>query len=151
MLGTTRAGVGRADRAVGLLLANGQAWDQLSADDHTMLAHLGPPHGPLMTWLEARLHEHGPQPWAVLREALRGHEHEHFAIRQGDLAAQSPDPDAEAAELAEVMTRLRIEHLKAQESEAIARAPTEPAQLQRYRELQELRKALEHRIGDPTL
>ncbi|HMN91709.1 MAG TPA: DNA primase [Hydrogenophaga sp.] len=151
MLGTARAGVGRADRAVGLLLANARAWEELSADDHTMLARLGPPHGDLLAWLEAWIHEHGPQPWAVLREALRGHEHEAFAIRQGDLAAQSPDAEAEAAEIAEVMTRLRIEHLKSLEREAIARATTEPEQLQRYRELQELRKALEHKIGDPTL
>jgi DNA primase len=151
MLGTPRAGVGRADRAVGLLLSNGGAWEQLSADDHAMLAHLPPPHGPVMTWLEARLHEHGPQPWAVVREALRGHEHEAFAMQQGDLAAQNPDPETEAAEIGEVMTRLRIEHLKAQESEAIARAATEPAQLQRYRDLQELRKALQHKIGDPAV
>lgn len=151
MLGTSRAGVSRADRAVGLLLANGAAWEQLSADDHAMLAHLPPPHGPVMTWLEASLHEHGPQPWAVLREALRGHEHEAFALQQGDLAAQSPDPETEAAEIGEVMTRLRIEHLKGLESEAIARAATEPDQLQRYRDLQELRKALQHKIGDPAV
>jgi DNA primase len=151
MLGTARAGVSRADRAVGLLLSNAGAWDQLSADDHAMLAHLPPPHGPVMTWLEARLHEYGPQPWAVVREALRGHEHEAFALQQGDLAAQSPDSEAEAAEIVEVMTRLRIEHLKALESEAIARAATEPAQLQRYRDLQELRKALQHKIGDPAV
>jgi DNA primase len=151
MLGTAQAGVGRADRAVGLLLANAQAWDQLSADDHAMLAQLGSPHGSLMAWLEAQLHEHGPQPWAVLREALRKHEHGDFAIRQGDLAAQSLDPETEATEITEVMTRLRIEHLKSLESEAIARASTDPEQLQRYRELQDLRKALEHRIGDPTL
>jgi len=151
MLGTARAGVSRADRAVGLLLSNAGAWDQLSADDHAMLAHLPPPHGPVMTWLEARLHEYGPQPWAVVREALRDHEHEAFALQQGDLAAQSPDSEAEAAEIVEVMTRLRIEHLKALESEAIARAATEPGQLQRYRDLQELRKALQHKIGDPAV
>ncbi len=151
MLGTARAGVGRADRAVGLLLSNGAAWEQLSADDHAMLAHLPPPHGPVMTWLEAQLHEHGPQPWAVLREALRGHEHEAFAQQQGDLAAQSPDAETEATEVVEVMTRLRIEHLKVLESEAIARAATEPGQLQRYRDLQELRKALQHKIGDPAV
>jgi len=151
MLGTARAGVGRADRAVGLLLANGQAWDQLSADDHAMLAHLAPPHGPVMTWLEAQLHEHGPQPWAVLREALRDHEHGAYALQQGDLAAQSLDAGAEAAEIVEVMTRLRIDHLRAQENDAIARAESEPDQLQRYLDLQKLRKALQHKIGDPAV
>ncbi|OGB84141.1 MAG: DNA primase, partial [Burkholderiales bacterium RIFCSPLOWO2_12_FULL_67_210] len=38
MLGQRRAGGSRADRAVGLLLANAQAWDSLSADDHALLA-----------------------------------------------------------------------------------------------------------------
>mgnify|MGYP006196812095 CR=1 FL=1 len=56
---------------MGLLLANAQAWDRLSADDHSLLAHLPAPHGAVFAWLEAQLHEHGPQPWAALREALR--------------------------------------------------------------------------------
>jgi DNA primase len=111
-----------------------------------MLAHLPAPHGPLMGWLEAQLHEHGPQPWAALREGLRGHPLEAFGIQQGDLAAETLDGDAETAEMEEVMMRLRIEHLKSLESEAIAQAGSDPRQLTRYRELQELRKALEHRI-----
>ena len=49
------------------------------------------------------------------------------------------------------MTRLRIEHLKAMESEAIALSAQDPAQLDRYREIQAIRKALEHRIGDPAV
>ena len=52
MLGQRLTGGSRADRAVGLLLANAQAWDQLSADDHAMLAHLPEPHGPVFAWLE---------------------------------------------------------------------------------------------------
>jgi DNA primase len=147
MLGSQRVGVTAADRAIGLMLANAQAWDRLSADDHAMLALLPAPHGPLMGWLEAQHHEHGPQPWAALREGLRGHPHEAFALQQGDLAARTLDGDTETAEMEEVMTRLRIEHLKIQESEAIAQASHDPHQLERYRELQELRKALEHRIG----
>ena len=151
MLGSQRAGVTAADRAIGLLLANAAAWDSLSADDHAMLAHMAAPHGPLMGWLEAQLHEHGPQPWAALREGLRGHPHEAFGIQQGDLAAETLDDEAETVETEEVMMRLRIEHLKAQESEAIARSSEDPSQLQRYRELQEQRKALEHRIGQPPV
>ncbi|WP_439519411.1 DNA primase [Hydrogenophaga sp.] len=152
--GHRRGVASRADRAVGLLLANAHAWDSLSADDHALLAHLDAPHGPLFSWLEGQLHEHGPQPWAALREALRGHEHEVFACAQADQVAMPTEPEAEmqeAQELQEVMTRLRIEHLKAMESEAIALSAQDPGQLDRYREIQALRKALEHRIGDPAV
>ena len=113
MLGQRRAGGSRADRAVGLLLANAQAWDTLSADDHAMLAHLPSPHGPVFAWLEAQLHEHGPQPWAALREALRGGEHEAFACGQVEQATMGADSALELAELADVMDRLRGDALEA--------------------------------------
>lgn len=61
---------GPADHAVRLLLRNQAWWDQLAADDHELLASLPEPHGPLCIWLEHRLHEHGPQPWSMLQEAL---------------------------------------------------------------------------------
>mgnify|MGYP006167380105 CR=1 FL=1 len=113
MLGQRRAGGSRADRAVGLLLANAEAWDTLSADDHAMLAHLPAPHGPVFAWLEAQLHEHGPQPWAALREALRGGEHEAFACGQVEQATMGADSALELAELADVMDRLRADALEA--------------------------------------
>jgi DNA primase len=111
MLGTRRAGGSRADRAVGLLLASPQAWDTLSADDHALLAHLPAPHGPVFVWLEAQLHEHGHQPWAAVREALRGHEHETFACVQVEQATLGGDPSAELSELNDVMHRLRRDGL----------------------------------------
>src|SRR5690606_5746243 len=128
MLGQARAGVTRADRAVGLLLANAAAWDRLPADDHAMLAHLPAPHGPIFAWLEAQLHEHGPQPWTALREALRGHEHEAYicaeveqatmgAIAHADLDQQ----DGELAELNRVIALLRIDALGAQAALLAAR------------------------------
>jgi len=98
---------------VGLLLANAQAWDQLSADDHAMLAHLPAPHGAVFSWLESQLHEHGPQPWAALREALRGNEHEAFVCAQVEQATAGADPALELAELADVMDRLRADTLEA--------------------------------------
>ncbi len=113
MLGQRLAGGSRADRAAGLLLANAQAWDRLSADDHAMLAHLPEPHGPVFAWLESQLHEHGPQPWAALREALRGSEHEAFVCAQVEQATAGADPALELAELADVMDRLRGDALEA--------------------------------------
>ena len=113
MLGQRLAGGSRADRAVGLLLANAQAWDQLSADDHAMLAHLPEPHGPVFAWLEAQLHENGPQPWAAVREALRDSEHEAFVCIQVEQATAGANPTLELAELADVMDRLRGDVLEA--------------------------------------
>jgi DNA primase len=112
MLGSRRSGGSRADRAVGLLLANAQAWDSLSADDHAMLARLPVPHGPVFAWLEAQLHEHGPQPWAALREALRGSEHESFVCAEVEQATMGADAGQELAELADVMDRLRADALE---------------------------------------
>ncbi len=113
MLGSRRSGGSRADRAVGLLLANAVAWDTLSADDHTMLVHLPAPHGPVFAWLEAQLHEHGPQPWAALREALRGSEHEAFVCAEVEQATMGADSGLELAELVDVMERLRADALEA--------------------------------------
>jgi DNA primase len=113
MLGSRRSGGSRADRAVGLLLANAEAWDSLSADDHAMLARLPEPHGPVFAWLEAQLHEHGPQPWAALREALRGNEHESFVCAEVEQATMGADSGLELAELVDVMDRLRADALEA--------------------------------------
>ena len=113
MLGSRRSGGSRADRAVGLLLANAEAWDSLSAEDHAMLAHLPAPHGPVFAWLEAQLHEHGPQPWAALREALRGSEHENFVCAEVEQATMGADSGLELNELADVMDRLRADALEA--------------------------------------
>ncbi|MDR7149050.1 DNA primase [Hydrogenophaga palleronii] len=114
MLGSRTAVASRADRAVGLLLANSQAWDSLTSDDHSLLAHLNAPHGPVVAWLEAQFHEHGPQAWAALREALRGHENEVWACAQVDQVLLGNDADAELTELAGIMQLLREDDLKAQ-------------------------------------
>ncbi|MBL0917748.1 MAG: DNA primase [Hydrogenophaga sp.] len=145
--GQRRGVVSREDRALGLLLSNPAAWDALSADDHHLLAELPAPHGPLFAWLEAQIHEHGHQPWAALREALRGQPHETLAAQAVDHCALTPGAEEDPEELAHVMLRLRIERLKALENEAIARAGNDPAELRRYADIQAQRKALEHQIG----
>ena len=143
MLGRARAGVTRADRAVGLLLANASAWDRLPADDHAMLAHLPPPHGPIFAWLEAQLHEHGPQPWAALREALRGHEHEAYICAEVEQATMGADPGAELTELAGVMALLRIDALSTQAALLAARAQQgDQAAYEEFKQLSERIKLL---------
>ena len=121
MLGRQTASQTRTDRAVGLLLANAAAWDGLSADDHSMLAHLPEPHGPVFAWLEAQLHEHGPQPWAALREALRGQPFETYACAEVEQATIAADSAAEREELAGVMHLLRRDDLQARADALAAR------------------------------
>ena len=135
----------RADHASRLLLGDMAALELLSAEDHTMLCELPPPHGPLFVWLEGQLHEHGAQPWVALREGLRGHASEQIAVRlmsENDISDKD-DSDADSDELRALLNRMLVERLKAQETEAIDAAKSDPTALQRYRELQARRRQLE--------
>ncbi|MDO8297598.1 MAG: hypothetical protein Q7T19_14300, partial [Caulobacter sp.] len=70
------------DRVLRLMLTDPQSWDKLGGEEHVLLCELPAPHGPLFVWLESQLHEHGPQPWAALREGLREHPQEKYAVDQ---------------------------------------------------------------------
>ena len=149
--------LGRADRVARIVLTQPEAWDWLSAEDHQLLAQEPEPHGPLFAWLERQGIEHGPQPWAALREALRGQPFEALALElnAGGLALQRPEdeePSADIAqpsaadlrrELRELLRRLHIDELKRRETELIAAAGRDPQALQHYRELQKRRLELE--------
>ena len=135
----------RADHAARILLGHMASWDAFSAEDHAMLCHLPGPHGPLFVWMERQLHDHGPQPWGAMREGLRGHESEEFAIRlmsATDMAGADDHQDT-VEELRNLLKRMLIEHIKVQETEAIEAARADPTALQRYRELQARRRELE--------
>jgi len=134
----------RADHAARLLLGSTQGWEGLSAEDHAMLCGLPAPHGPLFVWLEHQLHDHGPQPWAAMREGLRGHDSEDLALRLMGSADMASDDDAQAAqeELRNLLRLMLADHLKVQENLALEAMLTDPAAEQRYRELQARRKAL---------
>ena len=160
---TPRGLLGRADRVARIVLASPQAWDWLSADDHQLLAQQPAPHGALFAWLEAQWLEHGPQPWAALREGLRGQPFEALALdlhtggmaleppaARPDVALERPDPPDEAesgdlrSELRELLRLLHIERLKQLETELIAHAATDAGQMQRYREVTAQRMALQN-------
>ncbi len=135
----------RADHAARLLLGNLQAWDSLSSEDHAMLSELPAPHGPLFVWLEGQLHEHGAQPWSALRESLRSLEFGELALRLMQFAPPEEDavPAAEAfQELRSLLNLMLVDRLKLLETEALMAGKSDPAALQRYRELQERRRAL---------
>ena len=156
---TRQIPAGRADHAARVLLSDMAIWEDLSSEDHNLLCDLAPPHGPLFAWLDHQHHEYGPQPWGALREGLRGHESEDLAVRvmatafspvldeNGNLPKDAPTPQALAheaeLELRGMLNRMLIESLKAQETEAIEAAKSDPSALQRYRSLQTRRRQLE--------
>jgi len=144
-LSGSRLPASRADHAARILLDNMASLESLSAEDHTLLCGLPAPHGPLFSWLERQLHEHGPMPWAALREGLRGHESEAFAFKlmAGYEFGADSDASEELIELRHLINRMLIEHLKAEETGAIEAAKVDPGALERYRELQARRLLLE--------
>jgi DNA primase len=58
------------DQLVRLLMTNSGLWDQLSADDHEVVAQAPSWHGHALRWLERHLTEHGVTEWPVLRQCL---------------------------------------------------------------------------------
>ncbi len=129
----------REDRVLRALLTEPQAWDRLSPEEHALLSGLPAPHGALFVWLESQLHEHGPQPWAAAREALRGHAHERYAVMQLGQIPEGIESDwAEVRALLDALLDLG----RKQELTALAqRAATDPAAMARYRELSALLKS----------
>ncbi len=113
----------RADHAVRLLLVNHTALEHLSSEEHTMLSELPAPYGPLLAWLEGQLHDHGPQPWAALREGLRDHDGEALALKVMagfETPAEDDAPEAEAqAELRGLLDLMLDDRLKQQETDAL--------------------------------
>jgi DNA primase len=140
----------RADHAARLMLADAAAWERLSHESHAMLCALPQPHGPLFSWIDAQVHEHGPMAWGALREGLRGNPCEALALKlMAD--AHTPAPADSASELADLLNRMLVERLKAQETEAIEAFAGDPAALERYRQLQARRRELEASLApDPA-
>ena len=123
----------REDRVLRQLLTEPQSWDRLSTEDHHLLLALPAPHGPLLVWLESQLHEHGPQPWAALREGLRGHAHEQYAITQ--LAQILEGVEADWDEIRGILTQLHRLQRDSEITDLAARVSKEPEVLDRLREL----------------
>jgi DNA primase len=136
-----RGGVNsRADHVARIVLSHSPAWGWLSTEDQHLLAELPPPHGPLFTWLEAQWHDHGAQPWAALAVAITQQPFAGHAVRlvaQSDTLGSENESETQA-ELQQLMRRLLIEHLKAEEGVAIASGETG-----RYKALQARRIALQ--------
>jgi DNA primase len=138
----------RADHAVRILLGHSELWETLTGEDHGLLCELPVPHGPLMTWLEAQLHEHGPLLWGALREELQSSEAQELAVRlmADPVVSNGATADVSAdsgAELRDLLNRMLVDRIKEQETRAIEESTLDPAALVRYRELHARRQQLE--------
>ncbi len=123
----------REDRVLRFLLTEPRSWDLLDSDEQHLLCALPAPHGPLFAWAESQLHDHGPQPWAALREGLRGHAHEAHAIVQ---ISQIPEGiEADFSEVRSIIDQLVKLRWQQEMQELAGRAATDPLAMQRYKEL----------------
>ena len=135
----------RADHAARLLLSHMAFLEDLTHDDHAALCALPAPHGPLFSWLEGQLHEHGPLAWALLRESLRGHPCEALAVKvmTGSHAQTEGDLHELRLELRDLLNRMLIEDINAQQKALILQAAQDPTALERYRALEQRRNILQ--------
>ena len=134
----------RTDHAARLLLSHMAFLEELTPDDHATLCKLPAPHGPLFSWLEAQFHEHGPLPWAVLRESLREQESEALAVKvmTGSHAQTEGDLQELRLELRDLLNRMQIEDIAAEQKLLMLQAAQDPTVLERYRVLELRRKVL---------
>ncbi len=128
----------REDRVLRLMLTEPQSWDKLSNEEHVLLSELPAPHGPLFVWLESQLHEHGPQPWAALREGLREHPQEKHAVEQ---IAQLPEGiECDWNEVRAILDQLLKLRRQQEMVDLLPSVMADPAARQRYELLSALLK-----------
>jgi DNA primase len=129
---------GPADNALRLLLAHSEWWSRISPEDHQLLHELPAPHGEVFTWLERHLENHGAEPWSALRTALAEQDFAGAADRV--MSAMAATDEAPFDDLRQVVNKLWLDELKRQGDELIKQAATDPAALQRWREIDARRK-----------
>ncbi|MBU3739298.1 MAG: toprim domain-containing protein, partial [Rhodoferax sp.] len=133
------------DQVLVAVLNDNAAFGCMSAEEQSVLTALPSPHGTLYAWLDSQWQEHGQQPWAALREGLRGHPLENWAVELWATheSGSSDLPATDHDQLQTLVRRLLIQRLKSQETEAIADAEHHPEALERYKELYARRRQLE--------
>ncbi|KAF1047061.1 DNA primase [Xylophilus sp.] len=142
----------RVDHTARLLLSHMEFVEELSHEHHDLLNAQPEPHRQLFAWIGGQFHEHGVQPWAVLRESLRGAGCENLAVRlmTGSHAQTEGELADLRAELTDLLARMEVDRLKQLENDALAATSHDPAALQRYRELFRRRTELERRQTHTT-
>ncbi len=142
----------RADHALRALLMHADWWEQLSQEDHHMLCEQSAPLGPAFAWLDAMVHEHGPQPWISLSAQLQDHPSQQYVLAQLAAAEELATSQARAegsvgiemsfAELRGLLNQELAEWLKAQESAALQEFMLNPRARERYEAIKKRRLAL---------
>jgi DNA primase len=123
------------DRALQMLLAQPAWWDQLSAQDQEVLHGLPAPHGPLVTWLERELLEHGARPWAVVRVALLQSEEGQDPSATQALPDDADPQDSTPGDLRRALDHLLLRTLEARRNTLAAQASRDPEALAHYKAL----------------
>lgn len=114
----------RASRALQIVLTDPAAWPALGEPDQHLLCSQPAPHGPLFAWLDRQFHEHGPQPWAALRQALRGHPLEAAAVREVQTLLALEGIASDRDDLQSVLRGARVEDIKRRMDAALAAGDT---------------------------
>ena len=120
----------RASRALQIVLTDPAAWPALGEPDQHLLCSQPAPHGPLFAWLDRQFHEHGPQPWAALRQALRGHPLEAAAVHEVQTLLALEGIASDRDDLQSVLRGARVEDIKRRMDAALA-----AGDMQAYRQL----------------
>jgi DNA primase len=131
---TRRAPRRPEDRIVSLLLLQSVWWDRLTVEDHELLHTLPSPYGELLAWLERDIVEHGPRPWAAIRTALVADDALAPAMAARE-ATNADDFDADFADLRRLLDGRLIEVLRAEQSQIVHAASSDPSVGERYRRL----------------
>ena len=130
------------------VLRNSEAWGLFTHEDHHLLCELQPPVGDLFSWIDARFHEHGGEPWAVLQLGVEGQPFAELANRLIGLDNMQPHgraievEDVGDGDLRRAMTGIHLDAVAA-ELERVTRLPqTDPGKMERLYALTRRQKAL---------
>jgi DNA primase len=132
------------DRVVQMLFGQPGWWHDLPPEEHDLLHTLPEPHGTVIAWLERDLAEHGPRPWAVIREALEADTELPAEARH--LADGDADPGATPTDLRRAMDTLLVRELGARLKALVAELATRPEALAEYRQVEVRWKEAKERL-----
>jgi DNA primase len=128
------------DRALWLLLARCELWNELPAAAHDRLASQPAPYGPAFAWLERHLNEHGAETAEALLAQMPvdelGPQGPALQRRVAEFHDNDPGVDL-AAQLGWVLDELELKMLKEEMDLLVESGLADPAMTARYRELQQ--------------
>ncbi len=140
-----------AEHIARLALRNSAAWDLLSGPDHELLCSLDGPIGDLFSWLDASVHEHGPQPWAALAAGISGLSFSSLAAGLMEYDSLQPsgrvveDTETPEDDLKKTMTRLHLGVIEEEIAAANQLPMSDPVRVERLKELSRKQKAVQSR------